>query len=162
MNKIVLISVSLVLALVAGLAGCIAPPAKTVTITTTVTVTSTLEAAVTRLEGELADTKAELAQLKATKEINFGNGLKVFDIEKAYYEVRGKVQNVSSEPMQKVVVVVAFYNKDGQLDEDWGSVGTCSLRDLFPGEVLEWEVHFGNWTDEDVGLFDVYAIGNKR
>ena len=119
-----------------------------------------------RAEQELDQLKEtseqELAQLKATKEISFGNGLKVFDIEKTFYEVQGKVQNVSSEPMQKIVVVVAFYNKDGQLDEDWGSVGTCSLQDLFPSEVIEWKIHFGNWTDQDVGLFDVYAIGNKR
>ncbi len=64
--------------------------------------------------------------------------------------------------MQKVVVVVAFYNKDGQLDEDWGSVGTCSVSDLFVGEVAEWKVHFGNWTDEKYGFFDVYAVGGKQ
>ena len=106
--------------------------------------------------------EAELDQLKATKEINFGNGLRVFDIEKGYYEVGGKVQNISSESMPKVVIVVAFYNADGQLDEDWGSVRTHIVSDLFPNEVAEWEVEFGNWTDQDEGLFDVYAIGNKR
>lgn len=117
----------------------------------------------------------ELAQLKATKEINFGNGLKVFDIKQSGdevqgvparltmgYGVQGKVENVSGEPMQKVVIVVAFYNRDGQLDEDWGSVNTVTVTDLFPREVMEWEVHFGNWTDHQLGLFDVYAIGNKR
>ena len=42
---------------------------------------------------ELADTTEELekissslAQLKATKEITFGNGLRIIDIEKGYYE----------------------------------------------------------------------------
>ncbi len=113
-------------------------------------------------EAMLDGVKAELTQLKAMKEISFGNGLKVFGIEKGYYEVQGKIENVSSEPMQKVVVVVAFYNKDGQLDEDWGSVDTCAVRDLFPGEVMEWKVHFGNWTEQDIGLFDVYAIGNSK
>ena len=121
-----------------------------------------LEDEVARLEGEVQSISSELAQLKATKEINFGNGLRVFDLDKRYYEVGGKIQNVSSAPMGKVVIVVAFYDADGQLDEDWGSVATDIVRDLFPGEVGEWEVSFGNWTDQDVGLFDVYAIGSKR
>jgi len=116
------------------------------------------------LSTTLDDVKAELAQLRATKEISFGNGLKVFDIEKSPYgyEVRGKIKNVSGEPMRKVVVIVAFYNKDGQLDEDWGAVGTYTVHDLFVDEVAEWKVHFGNWSDEKYGLFDVYAIGSKR
>jgi len=104
----------------------------------------------------------ELAQLKATKEINFGNGLRVFDIERGSYEVRGKVQNVSGEPMGKVVVVVAFYSADGELDEDWGGVDTDEVYDLFLGEVAEWKDYFGNWTDQEKALFDVYAIGSKR
>lgn len=122
----------------------------------------------TTVKNNLADTledldavRAELTQLKATKEINFGNGLRIFDIEKGYYEVRGKIENVSSTPMKKVVVLVAFYNRDGGLDEDWGSVDTHTVRDLFPGEVMDWKVHFGNWTDQDVGIFDVYTIGNR-
>ncbi len=119
-------------------------------------------------KAELGDTAAELervsgqlVQLSATKEISFGNGLRVFDIEKGSYEVSGKVENISSEPMQKVVILVAFYNADGQLDEDWGSVDDHTVQDLFPGEVMEWKVHFGNWTDQDTGLFAVYAIGNR-
>jgi len=122
---------------------------------------STTKADLANTASELEVVRSELAQVRATKEIVFGNGLKIFDIEKGYYEVRGKIQNVSSEPMQKVVVLVAFYNKDGQLDEDWGSVSTCSVCDLFVGEVAEWEVHFGSWTDQELGLFDVYAIGNR-
>ena len=113
------------------------------------------------ITGELEKVSSSLAQFKATKEITFGNGLRVFDIEKGYYEVRGKIQNVSSEPMQKVVVLVTFYNNDGQLDEDWGSVSTYTVQDLFVGEVAEWKVDFGNWTDHELGLFDVYAIGNR-
>ena len=115
-----------------------------------------------RAEQELAQLKATLAQLKATKEINFGNGLRVFDIEKGYYEVSGKVQNVSGQSMQNVVIVVAFYNADGQLDKDWGAVDTRAVYDLFPGETADWEAEFGNWTDQEKGLFDVYAIGSKR
>lgn len=116
---------------------------------------------VRELEDEVARLSSELAQVKATKEISFGNGLRVFDIEKGWYEVQGKIQNVSSEPMQKVVVLVAFYDKDGQLDEDWGSVATCDILNLFPGEVMDWKVEFGNWTDEELGLFDIYAIGKR-
>lgn len=113
---------------------------------------------------ELESARSELESMGAVlvREINFGNGLRVFDIEKGYYEVRGKVQNVSTEPMDKVVVVVAFYNANGKLDEDWGSVDTARVYDLFPQETTEWEVHFGNWTDQDIGLFAVYAIGNRE
>lgn len=112
-------------------------------------------------EAEIDRLEAELAQLREAKEINFGNGLRVFDIEKGWYEVRGKIENISSEPMRKVVILVAFYNQDGQLDQDWGSVGQDKISHLYPAEVLEWTVHFGNWTDQELGLFDIYAIGNR-
>ena len=114
------------------------------------------------VQSELGSVKSRLVQLKATKVINFGNGLLVSDIEKGYYEAQGKVKNVSDKPMRKVVVVVAFYNKDGQLDPDWGSVDSAAVYDLFPGETAEWKVHFGNWTDQDKGFFDVYTIGSYR
>jgi hypothetical protein len=113
------------------------------------------------LTKEITNLKNDLATLKATKEITFGNGLRIFDIEKGFYEVKGKIENISSKPMQKVVILVAFYNKDGQLDEDWRSVGTHELNNLFPKEVMDWKVEFGNWTDQELGLFDIYAIGNR-
>ena len=63
---------------------------------------SSNSAEVDRVKEKFADAKAQLAditeelekirssfaQLKATKEINFGNSLRIFDIEKGYYEVR--------------------------------------------------------------------------
>ena len=108
---------------------------------------------------ELETVHAELARLKATKEINFGNGLKVFDIEYGDYYVQGKIQNISSTSMDEVTILVAFYEWDGS----YGGYGTDTIFDLFPDEVLEWKVSesfYGSWSGEPA-LVDIYAIGNR-
>jgi len=107
------------------------------------------------LEAEYEGLEAELAQLKATKEINFGNGLRIFDISLDGITVRGKIENVSGAPMKKVKVLVAYYDEDGSL----AAVGDYTVENLFMGEVSEWSMYgFYSWS----GLFDVYAIGNRE
>ena len=113
-----------------------------------------LEADNASLIADLEALEAELAQLKATKEINFGNGLRVFDIEVDGSGIQGKIENVSDAPMKEVAVLVAYYDEDGSLC----GVGRDTVENLFVGEVLDWSMHiFYGWS----GLFDIYAIGNR-
>lgn len=128
---------------------------------------SAVEGELDGAKDDLADVSAELeagrfhlARLKATKEINFGNGLRVFDLDAGDYWVEGKVENISSAPMDEVVVFVAFYDWDGS----FGGVVRDSVSDLFPGEVMEWRAtvsFYGSWHGQP-GLCDVYAIGGSR
>ncbi len=109
------------------------------------------------------DAETELAKLKA-QGITFGIGLKVFDVDLDtgfLSGVRGKVQNTSSEPMKKVVIMVAFYYKGGKSGETV-YVSTDSVSDLFPGEVGNWTTSAGGYLGEEWDSFDVYAIGSKR
>ena len=112
------------------------------------------------VSAELETINSQLARLKATKEINFGNGLRIFDLDAGDYWVEGKVENISSAPMDEVVIFVAFYDWDGS----FGGVVRDSVSDLFPGEVMEWRTtvsFYGSWHGEP-GLCDVYAIGGSR
>lgn len=104
---------------------------------------------------ELAGVKAELIQLKATKEISFGNGLKVFDLSlpKGYFgSASGKVQNINSESMKLVYIVVVAYAEDGTLKD----VSLTRVFDLYPNEVGDWTAY-----SESADSYAVYAFGNK-
>ncbi|GAI80882.1 unnamed protein product [marine sediment metagenome] len=93
-------------------------------------------------EGELEGVRADLAQLKATKEIVFGKGLRVFEVSlpKGYFgSVSGKVQNMSSEPMELVYIAVVAYGEDGSLE----GVSLEKVYDLFPDEVADWDAYPG-------------------
>lgn len=98
----------------------------------------------------------ELTQLKTTKELSFGNGLKVFDLSlpKDVWtsSVSGKVQNTSNLPMKLVSVIVVAWDKDGTLKE----MSSTSVHDLYPNEIAEWTA----WTGF-AGSYAVYAFGNR-
>ena len=98
--------------------------------------------------------QAELAQLKATEEISFGNGLNVFELSlpKDGSEVSGRVQNTSTLPMKLVCVIVAAYDKDGTLKK----VSLTRVLNLYPNEVAEWKGWPG-FADS----YAVYAFGNS-
>jgi len=139
-----------------------------------VTTVSELEDEVARLEGELADTKAELAdtkaelsdvndkleRLRATKEMVFGEGLRIFDISHDEYgNVEGKVQNISDKPMERIEIIVAFYVEEGTL---LGLDFCYTVSDLFPQETAEWSAFRPQrWYGREVNGWDVYAIGNR-
>jgi len=152
-----------------------------------VTTVSELEDEVARLEGELADTKAELAQareqfdalqeeceelqeeytvLQGTKEMIFGKGIRLFDIQwkRGYWGIlEGKVQNISDEPMETVEIIVVEYNSDGSLDDVHSTVKT----NLFPQEVAEWSIssifleHGSLYEREIEEILAIYAFGNR-
>jgi len=159
-----------------------------------VTTVSELEDKVARLEGELADTKAELAQareqfdalqqeceelqeeygelqeeytvLQGTKEMVFGKGVRLFDIQwkTGYWGIlEGKVQNISDQPMQTVEIIVVQYNSDGSLNDVHSSMKT----DLFPQEVAEWSIssifleHGSLYEREIDEILAIYAFGNR-
>ena len=105
-------------------------------------------------KAELESVQVELSQLTATKEIDFDNGLRIFEIERAGSYVRGKIQNISDTPIDKVVVIVTFYYEDGKLS----SVEQSTITDLFPQEVAEWNEYLSYGGGPS---FDVYAIGDK-
>lgn len=130
-------------------------------------------------KAELEDVKAELHELQddyddlqakytelqntytilqATKEMVFDNGIRVFDIHTGeewghYGHLIGKVQNVSSQPMKRVEILVACYDDDGSLRE----VISTTVTDLFIQEVAEWSVYVGIFKAE----YAVYAFGNR-
>lgn len=145
------------------------------------TTVSELEDEVAKLEGELADTKAELAdakaeladtkvelsdvndkleRLRATKEMGFGEGLRIFDISHDEYgNVEGKVQNISDKPMERIEIIVAFYVEEGTL---LGLDFCYTVSDLFPQETAEWSAFRPQrWYGRKVNGWDVYAIGNR-
>lgn len=111
---------------------------------------------------QLSSVQRELNLLKDTREINFGNGLRVFDIDKidtTLTYIKGKIQNVSNSPMKKVVVVVAFYDMNGNLEIS-SYLSQQIISDLFPQEVADWRISpplLGTGRQ-----FSVYAIGNKN
>jgi len=102
------------------------------------------------LESELESVSAELTRLEGAKEINFGNGLKIFDIEDD--GVIGKVQNISDKPMKKVFIFIADYNEEGSLI----NVRTDMIDNLDPQEVGQWDS-----AGETGASYEVYAFGNK-
>ena len=119
-------------------------------------------------EAELADTKAELSdvndkleRLQATKEMVFGEGLRIFDISHDQYgNVEGKVQNISDKPMERIEIIVAFYVEEGTL---LGLDFCYTVSDLFPQETAEWSAFRPQrWYGREINGWDVYAIGNKR
>ncbi|MEA1872093.1 MAG: FxLYD domain-containing protein [Chloroflexota bacterium] len=115
-----------------------------------------LEAQLDTAEADLATSTQELTQLKATKEITFGNGLKVFELSlpKDVWSsvVSGKVQNTGNLPMKLVYVIVAAYDKDGTLKE----MSSPRVFNLYPNEVAEWTAWPG-FADS----YAVYAFGNR-
>ena len=146
-----------------------------------------LEDEVLRLEGELADTRAELTTVKdelaklqddyeelrqeytvlqGTKEMVFGEGVRLFDIQwkRGYWGIlEGKVQNISKEPIQKVEIIVVEYNQDGSLSD----VHSTIVTDLFPQEVAEWSIssifleHGSLYEREIEEILAIYAFGNR-
>jgi hypothetical protein len=117
--------------------------------------TTTGELALTKnnladISSELESVRSDLVRLKEAKEINFGNGLKVFDIEED--GVRGKVQNISDKPMKKVFVVIAVYDEEGSLKD----VRVDMIYDLNPQDVGQWYS-----SGEPGASYAVYAFGNK-
>lgn len=176
MKKWCVITGTLVVLLAFALTSCIPGP-----------LTSEPEDEVARLEGELADTKAELAQareqfdtlqqeceelqeeyavLQGTKEMVFGKGVRLFDIQwkSGYWGIlEGKVQNISDQPMQRVEIIVVQYNSDGSLDDVHSTVKT----DLFPQEVAEWSIssifleHGSLYEREIEEILAIYAFGNR-
>jgi hypothetical protein len=117
---------------------------------------SSAKTELTKSRVELDSVRAELIQLKATEEISFGNGLKVFELSlpKDVWssEVSGKVQNTSTLPMKLVYVIVAAYDKDGTLKE----MSSPRVFNLYPSEVAEWTAWPG-FADS----YAVYAFGNR-
>jgi hypothetical protein len=114
-----------------------------------------LETELSKSGGELDSVKAELAQLKATEEISFGNGLKVFELSLPTgwdSEVSGKVQNTSNLPMKLVYVIVVAYDKDGTLKD----MSSPEVFDLYPNEIAEWTAYPGS-----ADSYAVYAFGNR-
>jgi len=115
-----------------------------------------LEAELTKSGAELDSVKGELAQLKATKEISFGNGLEVFELSLPTdvwsSEVSGKVQNTGNLPMKLVYVIVVAYDKDGTVED----MSSPRVFNLYPNEVAEWTAYPG-FADS----YAVYAFGNR-
>lgn len=109
-----------------------------------------------KLQDDYEKLQREFTILQATKEMVFSEELRLFDISPGSSGVGGKVQNVSSAPMEKVCILVAFYEEDGSFLD----IGLTDERNLFPQEVAEWWVWCSDYWPK--GLFDVYAIGNKR
>jgi hypothetical protein len=110
------------------------------------------------VEGELSDLTDELEQLEMTKEIDFGNGLRVFEIdlpEDGWGSASGKVQNISDQPMERVYIVIAGYSENGLLQ----GLVTTSAAALFPEEVAEWSTYFSSSSAE---TYDIYALGDKQ
>lgn len=108
------------------------------------------------VQKDLDSAVSQLAQLKATGEIVFGKGLRVFEVSlpKGYWgSVSGKVQNISSEPMELVYIAVVAYGEDGSLKD----VSLAKVYDLFPDEVADW-----NCYPEGAASYGLYAFGNKR
>lgn len=105
---------------------------------------------------ELETLRYELAQVKATEEIKFGRGLRVFDVslpEPGWFgSASGKVQNTSDEPMEKVMILVAGYDEDGSLED----VSLATVRNLYPQEIGEWTAYPG-----PAATYSVYAFGNR-
>jgi len=118
---------------------------------------SELESQLASTQSELEEVRADLAQLKATKELEFGEGLSVFDVSlpepgSFWGSVSGKVQNISDESMETVMILVASYDEDGSLED----VSLATVSDLYPEEIGEWECYpVGGAT------YDVYAFGNR-
>ena len=109
------------------------------------------------MEQQLSEMELELAQLKATGKLKFGEGLRIFDVslpEPGYFwgTASGKVQNTSDEPMEKVMILVASYDEDGSLED----VSLATVSDLYPEEIGEWECWPGGGA-----TYDVYAFGNR-
>lgn len=113
-----------------------------------------------RLEDDYQNLQDDYEKLQAVKEMVFGKGLRVFDISypREYYDVVGKVQNVSDKPMKQVQIIVPFYEEDGALM----GFDTYKVTDLFPNETAEWKIHcsyYGYGVKPIVG--SIYAFGNR-
>jgi hypothetical protein len=108
-------------------------------------------------EAELEEVRADLAQLKATKELVFGKGLRIFDIEYSseFFTsfVKGRVQNTSSEPMKTVGILTVSWNEDGSLYD----TEIETVYDLFPQEIADWQ----SWVYEEGKELGIYAFGNR-
>ncbi len=148
---------------------------------------SSNSAEVDRVKGELADVRSELTDAKAeltklqddyeklqqeytilqtTKEMVFGKGIRLIDIQwkKGYWGIlEGKVQNISDKPMKKVEIIVASYNQDGSLRDLYST----TKSDLFPQEIAEWSIssifleHGSLYEREIEEILAIYAFGNR-
>lgn len=101
---------------------------------------------------ELKEARFQLAQLTETKEMDFGWGLRIFDIETRTYGIGGKIQNISSVPMPMVKIIIAVYQDDGSLKD----LVMDTAYDMNPGDVAEWN-SWGRYGEN----YGVYALGNK-
>lgn len=117
------------------------------------------ESELSDVQSELDDVVSELARLKTTKEMVFGKGLRLFDVQcDEYWNIEGKVQNVSNEPMTQVKIIVSFYFEDGTLL----GIDYDTLSDLFPQEIAEWSASCPYYSyEKEVGSFDIYVFGNR-
>ena len=102
-------------------------------------------------KNDLADVTSELETIQATKELVFGDSLRVFDIDSVNM-VEGKVQNIGDEAIARVCVVIAIYEEDGSLKD----VVVTSIYDLNPQEVGEW-----GSSGKYGASYAVYAFGNR-
>ncbi|MBA7566839.1 hypothetical protein ES708_08537 [subsurface metagenome] len=118
-----------------------------------------------QVEEQLAGTESELVQLEDIvnlKEFVFDDSLRVFEVNASWYNrymdtMSGKVQNVSTEQVRRVSVVVFSYDENGgliDLDEAYW------VHNLYPQEVGEWSVRVGKL--KGATNYAIYAFGNRR
>jgi len=127
---------------------------------------TSLRAELEEVQGDYEKLQQEYTILHTTKEMVFGEGVRLFDIQwkKGYWGIlEGKVQNISDKPMERVEIIVAEYSQDGSLRGFYST----SKSDLFPQEVAEWSI--SSIFLEDGGLYEkeideilaIYAFGNR-
>lgn len=119
-----------------------------------------------KLQGDYEKLQQEYSTLQATKEMVFGKGIRLFNIQwkKGYWGIlEGKVQNINDKPMEKIEIIVVSYNPDGSLRDFYS---TRSI-DLFPQEIAEWSIggifleHGSLYETEIEEILAIYAFGNR-
>jgi hypothetical protein len=94
-------------------------------------------------------------ELQAAKKIEFEHGLKienVSNLDKLY--ITGTIQNVSTEHMGKVKILIATYDDNRALMD----TSSHELTNLASGEKQQWSVYVG----PNYKYFDYYAFGNRK
>jgi hypothetical protein len=107
------------------------------------------------LERNYAELQDAYRALQVANKIEFDNGLLVKNIdntEKLY--IKGTVKNTGTEPMEKVKILIATWDKNNALT----GINSNELTNLAPGETQKWSVYVGKGYE----YFDCYAIGNYK
>jgi len=98
---------------------------------------------------------AELGELGWVKAIHYDVGLRVFDLKKRGNSIEGKIENVRDETIYGVEIWVDY--------QDTPCINHSAQRNLYPGEVTEWLVHFDDLTEcEQSSLFIIVDWSDKE